>query len=82
MENLRSGLVLNEGEKLVMELEAELWATSSNFIARIIGTIVRIINLILGNKRQGFIVITDKRVVEILQFKALWVFNVGKNVKN
>ena len=64
-----------------MELEAELWATSSNFIARIIGTIVRIINLILGNKRQGFIVITDKRVVEIRQFKALWVFNVGKNVK-
>lgn len=81
MANLRSGLVLNEGENLVMELEAELWATSSNFIAKIIGNIIRLINLILGNKRLGFIVITDKRVVEIVEFKALWVFNVGRNVK-
>ncbi|MBM6863944.1 hypothetical protein H6A66_01905 [Bacteroides caecigallinarum] len=81
MANLRSGLVLNEGENLVMELEAELWASSSNFIAKIIGGIIKLINLILGNKREGFVVITDKRVVEIVQFKALWVFNVGKNVK-
>ena len=27
------------------------------------------------------IVITDKRVVEIIQAKACWVFNQGKNVK-
>ena len=35
----------------------------------------------LGNKRQGFVVITNKRVVEVIQFKALWVLNAGKNVK-
>lgn len=81
MTNLKSGLVLNEGENLVMELEAELWASSSNFIAKIIGMIIKFINLILGNKRKGFVVITDKRVVEIVEFKALWVFNVGRNVK-
>lgn len=81
MTKLQSGLILNEGENLVMELEAELWATSSNPIAKIIGTVIRIINLILGNKRKGFIVITNKRVVEVVQFKALWVFNVGRNVK-
>lgn len=81
MTKLQSGLILNEGENLVMELEAELWATSSNPIAKIIGTVIRIINLILGNKRKGFIVITNKRVVEVVQFKALWVFNVGRYVK-
>lgn len=81
MTNLKSGLVLNEGENLVMELEAELWASSSNFIAKIIGMIIKFINLILGNKRKGFVVITDKRVVEIVEFKALWVFNVGRTVK-
>lgn len=81
MTKLQSGLILNEGENLVMELETELWATSSNPIAKIIGTVIRIINLILGNKRKGFIVITNKRVVEVVQFKALWVFNVGRNVK-
>ena len=81
MANLKSGLILREDENLVMELEAELWATSMNPLARLWGSIVRIINLILGNKRKGFIVSTEKRVMEITQFKALWVLNAGKDVK-
>ncbi len=81
MTELKSGLILGEDEHLVVELEAELWATSSNPIAKLIGGIVKFINLIFGNKRQGYVVITDKRVVEIIQFKALWVLNAGKNVK-
>ena len=81
MATLKSGLVLAENETLIAELEAELWATSSNPIAKLIGQVVKFINLLLGNKRKGYIVITDKRVVEIIQFQALWVFNVGKNVK-
>ena len=52
-----------------------------NPLARLWGSIVRTINLILGNKRKGFIVITDKRVMEITQYKALWVLNAGKDVK-
>ena len=81
MANLKSGLILGEDEHLVVELEAELWATSSNPIARLFGAVVKFINLILGNKRQGYVVITDKRVVEIIQYKAFWVLNAGKNVK-
>ena len=81
MTELKSGLILGEDEHLVVELEAELWATSSNPIAKLIGGIVKFINLIFGNKRQGYVVITDKRVVEIIQFKTLWVLNAGKNVK-
>ena len=42
---------------------------------------MKFINLILGNKRKGYIVITNKRVVEVIQFEALWVLNAGKNVK-
>ena len=61
---MKSGLILGEDEHLVVELEAELWATSSNPIARLIGGIIKFINLIFGNKRQGYVVITDKRVVE------------------
>lgn len=81
MDKLKSGLVLNDGEKLVIELEAELWATSQNPIARMIGEIRKLLALIMGHKRQGYIVITDKRVVEIIQMKMFWVLNVGKNVK-
>lgn len=32
---LKSGIVLAENENLVMELEAELWATSQNPFAQI-----------------------------------------------
>ena len=80
-DQLKSGLILNEGEKLVIELEAEMWATSQNPIAKLIGQIRKLLALITGSKREGYIVITDKRVVEIVDFKACWVFNLGKNVK-
>ena len=81
MEKLRSGIVLSEGETLVAELEAELWATSANPLAKLIGQLVKLINLILGNKRKGYVVITNKRVIEVIQFQALWMLNTGKNVK-
>ena len=72
MEKLKSGVVLTEGETLVAELEAELWATSANPFAKLVGQVVKFINLILGNKRKGYVVITNKRVIEVIQFKALW----------
>lgn len=81
MATLKSGLILAENEHLVVELEAELWATSSNPIALLIGNIVKFLNLLIGFKRKGYVVITDLRVVEIIQFKALWVLNTGKSVK-
>lgn len=81
MSKLKSGVILNEDEHLVMELEAELWASSANPLAKLWGSVVKFLNLLLGNKRKGFVVITDKRVVEVIQFKALWVLNTGKNVK-
>ena len=77
---LKSGIVLAENENLVMELEAELWATSQNPIAQIIGQIKKLLGLFLGIKREGFVVITDKRVVEVFQTKACWVLNTGKVV--
>ncbi|MEE1222510.1 MAG: hypothetical protein UHL07_03105 [Bacteroidaceae bacterium] len=68
-------IALEEGEVIVAQLEAELWATSQNPLARLIGQIVRIINLILGNRRDGFITITNKRVFETIHFQQCWVFN-------
>ena len=77
---LKSGIVLGENENLVMELEAELWATSQNPIAQIWGQIKKLIGLFFGIKREGFVVITDQRVVEVIQTKACWVLNTGKVV--
>lgn len=81
MATLKSGIVLDADETLVMELEAELWAKSQNPIAKLIGTAIRFLNLLIGNKRKGFIVITDKRVIEVTQFISCWVLNAGTGVK-
>ena len=78
---MKSGLKLREGENVIVELEAELWATSSNPIARFFGEIIRIINLIFGIKRYGYLVITDQRVVEVEDTKACWVFDMVKHIK-
>ncbi|MDR1249214.1 MAG: hypothetical protein LBK63_07925 [Treponema sp.] len=81
MATLASGIVLAEDEKLIMEIEAELWAVSSNPIARIIGGFYRVIAMILGFKMKGFWVITDKRVVEVSTQIACYCITVGRQVK-
>ena len=81
MSELKSGLILEDGENVVMEIEAELWATSSNPIMRALGAIKKFFAMILGNRRHGFLVITNKRVVEVRKFVACYCFNVGTEVK-
>ncbi len=81
MSELQSGIVLQNGETLVMELEAEMWATSSNPIVKFIASIVKIICFIFGLRRNGYVVVTDKRVIQVLRFNALWCFNTGSIVK-
>ena len=81
MSDLKSGLILEDGESLVMEIEAELWATSSNPIAMFIGKIRKFFAKILGYRRNGFLVITNKRVVEVTNIISCYCFNVGRTVK-
>ena len=81
MAQLKSGLTLNEGENLVMELEAEFFAGSSNPIAQFIGNVQKFILKILGTKLKGYLVITDQRVVEVYSYVRCYIFNVSKTVK-
>ena len=81
MAALKSGISLQSGENLVMELEAELWATSSNPLAQAIGEVKRIIAMIFGFKKKAFLVITDKRVIEVSTQIACYVFTIGRQVK-
>lgn len=81
MEKLKSGFVLAEGENVVVELEAELWATGSNPIQKFFGKIMRLLYMIIGYRKKSFLVITDRRVVEISSVYNCWVFNTGKEVK-
>ena len=81
MEKLKSGFVLTEGENVVVELEAELWATGSNPIQKFFGKIMRLLYMIIGYRKKSFLVITDRRVVEISSVYNCWVFNTGTEVK-
>ena len=63
----KSGFVLDDGETLLFGVEAELWAGSSNPIMRMIGKIERILNLLVGVKKRGYLLITNKRVIELTQ---------------
>jgi hypothetical protein len=64
-----------------MEIEAELWATSSNPIALLLGSFQRIVSMVLGFRKKGFLVITDKRVVEVSTQINCWVITTGRQVK-
>jgi hypothetical protein len=81
MATLKSGIALAAGENLVMEIEAELWAASSNPISQALGSILRIIAMIFGFKKKGFWVITDKRVVEVAVQIACYCITTGREVK-
>jgi hypothetical protein len=81
MAALKSGILLTEGENLVMEIEAELWAMSSNPIARLLGSITRVIAMIFGFKKKGYWVITDKRVVEVSLQIGCYCITTGRQVK-
>ncbi len=81
MSHLKSGLILTDGEQLVAEIEAELWATSANPIARALGTVRRVLAMIFGFKKTGFIVVTNKRVVEVSNQIRCYCINTGREIK-
>lgn len=81
MQDLKSGLILMEGETLVMEIEAELWATSWNPIARFFGAIRKFFAAILGYRISGYIVVTNKRVVKVAKKVTCYCIGGGKDVK-
>jgi hypothetical protein len=77
----KSGIQLLDGEHLVAEIEAELWAANANPIVRFLGSIQKLIARIFGSKRTGFLVITNQRVVEISSTVACYCFEIGRELK-
>jgi len=81
VQELKSGLLLMEGETLVMEIEAELWASSSNPIVRFFASIQKFFSMIFGFRKTGFVVVTNKRVVQVSKFITCYCCGGGKEVK-
>jgi hypothetical protein len=81
MSKLYSNIDFLENENIIADVEAELWASSSNIIARVFGAIARIFALLFGIKKKGYVILTNKRVIEVRQNISCWCFNTGKEVK-
>jgi hypothetical protein len=80
MAELPSGFVLAGDETLVMNIEADWMLPIYNPLACIIWTIMKFILMILGVRKKGFLIITDKRVVEVWEYIICWCFIKGQHI--
>jgi hypothetical protein len=80
MSELPSGFSLAEGETLIMKIDAALMVAIYNPLLRLIVAILKFIAMILGFRTKGFLIITDRRVVEVWEHIGCWCINLGRQV--
>jgi hypothetical protein len=74
--------MLPEDERLVLEIEAELWAASSNPIAQFIGIVRRFFMAVFGFRKKGFLVVTNQRLMEVYDQINCYCLNTSREIKN
>lgn len=72
-----SELMLMEGEQIVVALQTEMYAQSTNLIANFIAKIIAFLAKIFGCKVWGQLTITDRRIVMETHKKIFWCFDQG-----
>ena len=82
MTTLKSGFPLQDGERFVLEIESRLYMTSSFFIFRLLWDFIRPLLQILGFCRRGFLIVTDRRFIEVYSQKIFWIIKIRRNVKS
>lgn len=78
MVSLKSGFPLQESERLILEIESKLYMTSSWLPLRILWGMIRPALQILGFKRTGYLVATDKRFIEVYTQTIFWFIKIRK----
>ena len=74
MNKLKSGIILTEGEVVVAELEAELSESGGDLLDKLLAPVKKFFAWVFGCRRKGYLVITNKRVVEIVAITNCYVF--------
>lgn len=70
-----SDIILMDGEKVVVALQTEMYAQSTNIIENIIAKVFGIVAKFLGVKRMGQLTITDRRLILEQHQKIFWCFD-------
>jgi len=78
MASLKSDFQLLEDERLVLEIESKLYMTSPWLPLRFIWGIIRPILQILGFRRSGYLIATNKRFVEYYTQTIFWLIKFRK----
>ena len=60
---MESSLVLTAGEEIQATLKGEFFAVSTNLLANIIMKVVQFVLFLTGHRREGQLIVTNKRVV-------------------
>lgn len=81
MSSIHSQINFMNDEKIVAEVEAQLWATSSNAIARFIGRVLRFIAMLLGTRVRFHLIITNKRIIEVSETIQCYCFTTKRLVR-
>lgn len=70
-----SNVILMDGEKVVVALQTEMCALSTNIIENIIAKVYGFIAMLFGIKRMGQLTITDCRIILEQHQKIFWCFD-------
>jgi len=81
MASLNSGFPLLENEQLVLEIESKLYMTSPWLPLRFLWGLIRPILQILGFHRKGYLIATNKRLVEYYTQTIFWFIKIRKFVE-
>jgi predicted methyltransferase MtxX (methanogen marker protein 4) len=65
--------MLKDGESVVATLQGNSYTTDSNPVTRMVASVVRIVNVILGAPTRTTIICTNKRLIIENAQKILWV---------
>jgi hypothetical protein len=82
MASIKSGFPLLGNERLILEIESKLYMTSSWLLLRFLWGFVRPSLQILGFKRTGYLIATDKRFVEVYTQTIFWFIKIRKYVRS
>jgi len=72
MVSLNSGFPLQKDERLIVEVESKLYMTSPYFLLRFIWGMIRPTLQILGIRKSGYLIVTDKRLIEYYVHTFFW----------
>jgi len=79
MADLPADFALTEGETVIISTKTEWVLPNFNPIVCIIWAIIKFILMILGVRIQGFLIVTNKRVVEVWEYIVCWCFNARRH---